>query len=143
VNDLNVRGINTDLPISALTADEDLHRHDIAWETVETFAGYLDNPRSWIHRFRVDVARHKGKLVILDGRLVALAYQRHGRERIPVRLYQDLPAEAWPGIRYRGTRNPSTRQTSWARAQLKKFEKWLKTWLRTRRSVPASAAQPR
>jgi hypothetical protein len=134
VNDLNVRGINTDLPLDLLTADDNLHRHDIAWNTVETFAGYLDNPRSWIHRFRVEVARHEGKLIILDGRLVALAYQRHGHDKVPVRLYQDLPPEAWPGVRYRGTRNPATRGTAWAKAQLKRFEKWLRALLNKHRA---------
>jgi hypothetical protein len=111
-----------------LSLTEELHGHDIDLERLDRFVAALRSPRSFLHDYRVECVLYKNKLVVIDGRLVALAHLELGRgEAIPARIYQGLPPQSWLIWRYRRNRNADSR-TSAVMHRLAELSRWFRGW---------------
>ena len=111
-----------------LSLTEDLHGHDVDLERLDRFVASLRSPRSFLSDYRVECVAYQNKLVVIDGRLVALAYLELGRgHEIPVRVFQSLPPDAWWIWRYRRNRNADTR-TGTVMHKLADLYRWFRGW---------------
>jgi hypothetical protein len=124
-----VRVTETRVPFSQLTLDAEIHEHEIDRRRLAEFCETLRKPQSWIQGYIVECVQTGSKLAVIDGRLVALAYRKLGRE-IPVRIYENLPRSAWLVWRYRNEKNKHTR-TPLVLRQLQGLMQWFQGWRRT------------
>jgi len=123
-----VRVLETRVSFDQLSLTEDLHSHPIDLERLDRFVAALRSPRSWLAGYRVECVAYRNKLVVIDGRLVALAYLELGRgDHIPVRIYEGLPPASWLIWRYRRNRNQDTRTASVMRT-LAELYRWFRGW---------------